>query len=52
MKPEISRTLFLREIEVTCSIGLHDYEREKPQTVLIDIELHLESEGRTFCRYR
>ena len=42
MKSELSRTLYLREINVQCSIGLHDHERLKPQTVLIDIEIHLD----------
>ena len=43
MNHDISRTLFLREIEMQCSIGLHDYERQKKQTVLIDIEIRLDS---------
>jgi dihydroneopterin aldolase len=42
MKPKLSRTLFLREIDVQCSIGLHDHERQKPQTVLIDVEIRLD----------
>jgi dihydroneopterin aldolase len=38
----LQRTLFLHEVEVFCSIGLHDFERETEQRVLIDIEVRLD----------
>ena len=41
----ISRTVFLREVEVICSIGLHDFERAEKQRVLIDVEVRLDPEN-------
>jgi dihydroneopterin aldolase len=38
----VSRTLFFHEIEVICSIGLHDGERAEKQRVLIDLEVRLD----------
>jgi len=40
----VTRSVFLEEIEVICSIGLHDFERAEKQRVLIDVELRLESD--------
>jgi dihydroneopterin aldolase len=44
MTRSISRSLFLHEIEVICSIGLHDFERGAKQRVLIDVEVRLDPE--------
>ena len=41
----IARTVFLREVEVICSIGLHDFERAEKQRVLIDVEVRLDPEN-------
>ena len=41
----IARTVFLREVEVICSIGLHDFERSEKQRVLIDVEVRLDPEN-------
>ena len=38
----IARTVFLREVEVICSIGLHDFERTEKQRVLVDVEVRLD----------
>jgi dihydroneopterin aldolase len=32
-------TLFVRELKVQTRIGIYDWEREVPQTVLIDLEI-------------
>lgn len=38
----IKRYFQLYGIEVICSIGIHPFEREKPQRILIDLDVHLE----------
>ena len=38
----IKRTVFLSEVEVICSIGLHDFEKAAKQRVLIDVEVQLD----------
>ena len=38
----IKRSVFLSEVEVMCSIGLHDFEKEAKQRVLIDVEVRLD----------
>ena len=38
----IKRTVFLSEVEVICSIGLHDFEKAAKQRVLIDVEVRLD----------
>ena len=38
----VARSVFLREVEVICSIGLHDFERAEKQRVLIDVEVRLD----------
>jgi dihydroneopterin aldolase len=32
----------LNGIEVTCSIGIHDFERETPQRITVDVEVLLD----------
>ena len=41
MTNPITRTLILQEVEVICSIGLHEAERAEKQRVLIDVEVRL-----------
>ena len=41
-KGAIKRSVFLSEVEVMCSIGLHDFEKEAKQRVLIDVEVRLD----------
>lgn len=43
MTKAVTRSVFLHEVEVICSIGLHDFERAKKQRVLIDVELCLDA---------
>ncbi|MEK9860604.1 MAG: dihydroneopterin aldolase [Alphaproteobacteria bacterium] len=44
MTHTMTRSVFLHEVEVICSIGLHDFERAEKQRVLIDVELRLDAE--------
>ncbi|XDZ65741.1 dihydroneopterin aldolase [Alphaproteobacteria bacterium LSUCC0684] len=44
MTNPVARSVFLEEIEVVCSIGLHDFERAEKQRVLIDVEVRLASD--------
>jgi dihydroneopterin aldolase len=44
MTTPLARSVFLEEIEVICSIGLHEFERAEKQRVLIDVELMLASD--------
>ncbi len=41
----LQRSVFLHEVEVMCSIGLHDFEKEAKQRVLIDVEVRLDPEN-------
>ena len=43
MTTGVTRSVFLHEVEVICSIGLHDFERAEKQRVLIDVELRLDA---------
>ena len=36
-----TRRIFLRGFAVACSIGIHEFEREAPQRMLIDVDLFL-----------
>ena len=38
----LSRRFLLNGIEVTCSIGIHDFERETPQRITVDVEVLLD----------
>lgn len=44
MTTALTRTVSIVEIEVLCSIGLHDFERAEKQRVLIDVEVRLDAE--------
>lgn len=39
MKRQAARHLFIKGLEVRCSIGILPYEREGPQRVRVDVEL-------------
>ena len=41
----VARSVFLREVEVICSIGLHDFERAEKLRVLIDVEVRLDPDN-------
>lgn len=41
----VVRSVFLLEVEVICSIGLHDFERAEKQRVLIDVEVRLDPDN-------
>ena len=41
----VARSVFLCEVEVICSIGLHDFERAEKQRVLIDVEVRLDPDN-------
>ncbi|MBT5574429.1 dihydroneopterin aldolase [Alphaproteobacteria bacterium] len=42
MPNSLKRHFQLYGIEVICSIGIHSFEREKPQRILIDLDVHLD----------
>jgi len=44
-KGELDRRFILEGLECSCSIGIYDHERTKPQRVLIDAELVLAGES-------
>ena len=37
----MDRRLYLRDLRLTVSIGIHDFERAKPQTVIVNVDLGL-----------
>ena len=41
MADAVTRRFFLTGIETMCSIGIHDFEKEATQRVLVDIEVIL-----------
>ena len=40
--PVISKKFFLKDFALPISIGIHEFEKETPQTVVINIEMYLE----------
>lgn len=46
MNQPAQRRIFLRRYEVRCSIGVHPFEREGPQRVLVDVDLFLHPDER------
>ncbi|MES2503683.1 MAG: dihydroneopterin aldolase [Myxococcota bacterium] len=36
-----SNTIYIRDLKVACIIGVHAHEREAPQTLVINVKLHL-----------
>ena len=41
----LKRYFQLYGIEVNCSIGIHPFERQKPQRILIDLDVYLEPDN-------
>lgn len=37
----MDRRLFLRDLKIKVSIGIHDFELKKPQTVIVNVDLYL-----------
>ena len=37
----MQRRMFLRDYEIIASIGIHEFERENPQRIIIDVSLEL-----------
>jgi dihydroneopterin aldolase len=40
------RRIFLRNFETRMSIGIHDFEKQQRQRVLVNVDLYLDPEGR------
>ena len=41
MAPDGNRRLFIRDFRLQVSIGIHDFEKEGPQTVVVNVDLLL-----------
>jgi dihydroneopterin aldolase len=41
MTAEMERRIFIRDFRLQVSIGIHDFEKEGPQTVVVNIDLLL-----------
>lgn len=41
MPPSTDRKIFIRDFRLPVSIGIHDFEKKKPQTVVVNVELML-----------
>jgi dihydroneopterin aldolase len=41
MTPDAERRIFIRDFRLQVSIGIHDFEREGPQTVVVNVDLLL-----------
>ena len=45
MAHELERRIFIRDFRLSVSIGIHDFEKDGPQTVVVSIDLLLEPVG-------
>jgi dihydroneopterin aldolase len=43
MGPDSNRHIFIRDFRLPVSIGIHDFEKEGPQTVVVNVDLLLEA---------
>lgn len=43
MAPEMERRIFIRDFRLQVSIGIHDFEKDGPQTVVVNVDLLLNS---------
>ena len=43
MAPEMERRIFIRDLRLQVSIGIHDFEKDGPQTVVVNVDLLLGS---------
>lgn len=41
MAPEMERRIFIRDFRLQVSIGIHDFEKDGPQTVVVNVDLLL-----------
>jgi 7,8-dihydroneopterin aldolase/epimerase/oxygenase len=41
MAPAVTRRIFIRDFRLQVSIGIHDFEKEEPQTVVVNVDLLL-----------
>jgi len=41
MAPTVTRRIFIRDFRLQVSIGIHDFEKEEPQTVVVNVDLLL-----------
>ena len=39
--PDMNRRIFIRDFRLQVSIGIHAFEKEGPQTVVVNVDLHL-----------
>ena len=46
MAPDMDRRIFIRDFRLQVSIGIHDFEKEGPQTVVVNVDLHLAPAGK------
>lgn len=44
--PHSDRRIFIRDFRLPVSIGIHDFEKDGPQTVVVNVELLLEPAGK------
>jgi dihydroneopterin aldolase len=42
MTRQLTRRFIMRAIETMCSIGIHDFEKQAPQRILVDVEILLD----------
>ncbi len=45
MAQDSNRRIFIRDFRLPVSIGIHDFEKEGPQTVVVNVDLLLEPAG-------
>jgi 7,8-dihydroneopterin aldolase/epimerase/oxygenase len=43
MSPDSNRHIFIRDFRLPVSIGIHDFEKEGPQNVVVNVDLLLEA---------
>jgi 7,8-dihydroneopterin aldolase/epimerase/oxygenase len=43
MAPPMDRRIFIRDFRLQVSIGIHDFEKKAPQTVVVNVDLLLAS---------
>jgi dihydroneopterin aldolase len=43
MPPKMERRIFIRDLRLQVSIGIHDFEKDGPQTVVVNVDLLLDS---------
>ena len=46
----LQRRIFLRDYEIIASIGIHEFERQNPQRIIVDVSLDLANDMRRILR--